>query len=539
MTSAVISLTVDPSAGRHAISPYIYGMNFADEALAAELHLPVRRWGGNATTRYNWQNDTSNHASDWYFENLPEDNSNPSLLPNESYVDHFVEQDRRTGTRTLITLPLIGWTPKSRSIACGFSVSKYGAQQSTDPWRPDCGNGIRPDGTIITGNDPTDTSAAITPAFVQDWVRHLVAQYGTAANGGVPFYDLDNEPMLWNSTHRDVHPAPTSYDEMKQRTLDYASAIKAIDPSALTLGPVEWGWTAYFWSALDEAAGGSWWNNPQDRLAHGDVPFVEWYLQQMRAYDQQYGKRLLDYLDLHNYPQASGVFSADLGSASTQALRLRSTRSLWDPNYTDESWINEPVYLIPRMRSWVNTDYPGTKLAISEYNWGALGYMNGALAEADILGILGREGLDLATLWDPPTSAQPGAFAFRIFRNYDGNGSAYGDVSVRATSTDQDQLAIYAAQRAGDNAITLVIINKTANALASNVGISGLGSATAGVFQYSGSNLGAIVRQPDQSFAGGNLNLTFPPNSISLLVLPGAPVPVNLAPSLFLPMLRR
>src|SRR5207237_10590358 len=104
------ALSVDASADRHAISPYIYGMNFADEAFAAELRLPVRRWGGNGTTRYNWQLDAANHASDWYFENIPNDNPAPELLPNGSGSDQFVEQDRRTGRQTILTMPLIGWT---------------------------------------------------------------------------------------------------------------------------------------------------------------------------------------------------------------------------------------------------------------------------------------------------------------------------------------------------------------------------------------------------------------------------------------------
>jgi len=144
------------------------------------------------------------------------------------------------------------------------------------------------------------------------------------------------------------------------------------------------------------------------------MPFVSWYLQQMNAYEQQNGRRILDYLDLHYYPQAGGVALSSEGGASTQALRLRSTRSLWDASYIDESWISdtapggEAVRLIPRMRDWVNSYYPGTKLAITEYNWGGLESINGALAQADALGIFGREGLDMATLWAPPSSIQPG-----------------------------------------------------------------------------------------------------------------------------------
>jgi len=513
------ALSVDTSADQHAISALIYGMNFPSEAQARELRLPVQRWGGNATTRYNWQNDTSNHASDWFFENIPNDNANPGALPNDSSSDKFIEQGKRTGTQTLLTIPLIGWTPKSRDITCGFAVSRYGAQQQTDAYRPDCGNGVANNGVAITSNAPQDTSTAIGPAFVQDWMRHLIARYGTAAQGGVSLYNLDNEPALWNSTHRDVHPQGVSYDELRDRTYQYAAAIKAIDPSAQTLGPAEWGWTGYFYSAKDQQPGGSWWSNPLDRNAHGGTPLVDWYLQQMRAYEQQHGTRILDFLDLHYYPQASGVALAPAGNSATQALRLRSTRALWDAGYTDESWIGAPVRLLPRMRDWVNQNYPGTKLAIGEYNWGALDSLNGALAQADLLGIFGREGLDLATLWAAPATDQPGSYAFRMYRNYDGQGSGFGTTSVRATSANQEQLAIYAARRA-DGKLTLIVINKGTTDLTSSITLAGMSAATgAQVYRYSAANLNAIVRGADLPAQAGMLNATFPQSSITLLVV--------------------
>jgi hypothetical protein len=512
------ALTVDASADQHPISDLIYGMNFPSEALARELRLPVQRWGGNSTTRYNWQNDTSNHASDWFFENIPSDNANPGALPDGSSSDQFIEQGRRTGTQTLLTIPMIGWTPKSRARTCGFAVSRYGAQQQTDAYQPDCGNGVASNGVAITGNAPQDTSAVIGPTFVQDWMRHLIGRYGTAAQGGVQLYNLDNEPALWNSTHRDVHPQGVSYDELRDRTYQYAAAIKAIDPGAQTLGPAEWGWTGYFYSAKDQQPGGSWWNNPLDRNAHGGTPLLDWYLQQMRAYEQQHGTRILDYLDLHYYPQAGGVALAPAGSSATQALRLRSTRALWDANYTDESWIGEPVRLLPRMRDWVNQNYPGTKLAIGEYNWGALDSMNGALAQADVLGIFGRERLDLATLWAPPSASQPGSYAFRMYRNYDGQGSAFGTTSVRAGSTNQDQLAIYAARRA-DGKLTLMVINKGNIDLTSRIAITGTSAATsAQVYRYSAANLGAIIRAADLPAQAGGFSAAFPQSSITLLV---------------------
>lgn len=514
---APLSLSIDVTGNQHSISPYIYGMSWADSALAADLRLPVNRWGGNAVTRYNWQNDTSNHASDWYFENIPNDNANPSALPNGSAADLFVEQNRATGTQTLLTVPLIGWTPKDRVQRCGFSVAKYGPQQSVDPYMPDCGNGVKPDGTSITGNDPTDTSTAITPAFDQAWMAHLASRYGVAATGGVRFYDLDNEPMLWDITHRDVHPLPTTYDELRDDTYAYAAAIKASDPAAQTLGPVLWGWSAYF----DSAAGAN------DRAAHSNEAFLDWYMDQMQAYQTAHGVRILDYLDVHFYPQGSGIFSPDAGSAATQALRLRSTRALWDPTYIDESWINDTVRLIPRLHDWVNLHYPGTKTAISEYNWGALNSLNGALAQAEVLGIFGREGVDLAALWGPPAFTDPGAFAFRMYRNYDGSGAAFGDTSFTATSSDPSRLSIFGAHRGIDGALTLMVINKTGGDLSAPIAISHFAADTsAQVYRFSASNLAAIQHVGVQMVNPmGIPSITYPANSITLLVVaPNAPL---------------
>ena len=517
------ALSVDVTADRHTISPYIYGMNFADEDLADELQLPVRRWGGNSTTRYNWTINVHNTGSDWYFENIPNNT--------DGSADAFVEQDQRTGTETVLTMPLIGWTPSRRlenhPFDCGFKVSAYGAQDSVDPWDTDCGNG-EVGGEPITGNDPNDTSIVITETFATNWVNHLVAEHETAANDGVQFYDLDNEPMLWSHTHRDVHPEETTAVELRDKTYSYAAAIKAADPSAQTLGPVTWGWCAYFCSDAGNCC------SPNASSTDPDKGrFTEWYLEQMQAYETAHGVRLLDYLDVHYYPQASGVALSEAGDADTQALRLRSTRSLWDPTYHDESWIedttDEPIQMIRRMQQWVVENYPGTKTAITEYNWGALNHINGALAQADVLGIFGREGLDLATLWSPPTSDQPGAFAFRMYRNYDGQGGTFGDVSFQAVSADQEQLAIYAAQRSSDAALTLMVINKTDQSLVSSLTITGFHSTLAvETYRYSAANLDEIVRDPDQTLLLDDFTRSYPANSITLFVVtPGVPIEWN------------
>lgn len=542
-----VTLNVDAQSGQQAISPYIYGMNFAEETLADELNLPLNRWGGNSTSRYNWQLNVHNTGSDWFFENIPSDQAPDAELPNGSATNLFVDQNERTGTESLITIPLMGWVAKRRldnhPYDCGFKVSVYGAQQLVDEWDPDCGNGYLPNGTQISGGNPLDTSTAVDETFAAGWIAHLSGRYGSANEGGVRFYALDNEPMLWNETHRDVHPAATSYDEMRDLAYQYGAAIRAADPHAQIVGPVLFGWTAYWYSALDWEPGGAWWNNPQDRLAHGNVPFAPWYLQQMAAYEEEHGVRLLDYFDLHYYPQAPGVTLAPAGSEETQSLRLRSTRSLWDPTYADESWINgteggPEVELIPRMKQWVAENYPGTKIAITEYNWGGHEHINGALAQADVLGIFGREGVDLATIWGPPASADPAAYAFRMYLNYDGAGAHFGETSVFSSSSDQAQLAIYGARRTADGALTVMVINKTGDEITAELNLAGFNPAgAAAVYRYSEANLNAIVSAPAVPVNGSQLTTSYPANSITLLVIPAVPVEFN--HHAYLPVLRR
>ena len=328
------------------------------------------------------------------------------------------------------------------------------------------------------------------------------------------YVELDNEPSLWDSTHRDVHPDPLTYDELTQRAIDYAKAIKAADPSARVVGPSDWGWCAYLYSPADpgHCSAGA------DRAAHGGVPMAAWYLAQLKAYQDDHGTRLLDVFDEHYYPQ-SGVALRDAGNASLQRLRLRSTRSLWDPTYIDESWISDTapggvaVRLIPRMRAWVAANYPGTRLGITEYNFGGLESLNGALTQADVLGILGRENVQLATLWAPGSATQPWAYAFRMFRGPGGSGSRFGTTSVDARSFasatpsrrngGQDKLAIYAAERS-DGTLTAVVINKTGSALRSSLTLAGADFAShARVWRYDGSDLHHIhQRRVGQRHAG-------------------------------------
>jgi hypothetical protein len=502
------ALAVNGGADHHAISPYIYGMNFASPSLANQLDLPVDRWGGNTTDTYNWKIGSSNTGNDYFFENIPDCFDAPTYTcddgPKFGY-QQFVSKDRSIGAQSLMTLPMMGWVAKdgkpNHPFTCGFPKTVFSTQDSFDPYDKNCGNGLR--GGNPLASNPSRDGMKIGPSFDGDWVKKLKSLYGSAADGGVRFYELGNEPGLWNSTHRDMHPAPETYDELWQKTRDYGAAVRAADPSAKVLGFSEWGWPNYFCSAADHIDSGCFASSP-DRKQHGGTPIVEWLLRKLRAYQQAHGTRLVDYLDLHYYAQ---------GGSTTDV-----TRSLWDPTYTDPSWIDSKIQLLPRMKQWVARDYPGTKISLSEYNLSVGDSTTNALIEADTLGIFAREGLDLATFWPMPNDGSLLDDAFRMYRDYNGHGAKFGSTWVRSTSANQAKVAVYGARRSSDGAYTILVINKTDTALQSNLSLSGISpSGKAQVWRWTG---GSIDRMSDRTVPASGFSASYPGQSLTLYVIP-------------------
>jgi hypothetical protein len=523
-SAADVTVSVDPAADRRAVSPYVFGVNFASAATLSRMHYPANRWGGNATTRYSWVDDTGNRASDWFFLNIPEDNAHPELLPDGSAADRFVDDTRAAGAEPLLTVPTIGWTPKDRAKRWGYSVLKYGAQQQTEctatgwaSWcEEDAGNGRRAaTGAWISTNDPADTSRTIGPSFVTDWMQHLAAHASAHGHAGVRFYALDNEPALWNETHHDVFPGPLTYDQYWSRTQQYAAAIKQQDPAALVFGPADWGWCAYFFSPADDCTVGS------DRIAHGNLELLDWYLKKAKEHYDATGVRLVDYLDVHYYPQSPGVALSDDESASTQALRLRSLKSLYDPTYVDESWIGGMGYsggvvrLVPRLRDWIAARFPGTRIAVTEYSWGNDAGTSSTLAQAEALAIFAREGVDFASRWVVPADGSRIEDAFGLYLNYDGAGSRVQGQSVRATSTNVDQVGAYAVV-SPSNLLYLLLFNKDTSARTVSASVAGGVDGTFNLYRFTAST--RLGSAGTASPSGGVLNLTLPARSATLAV---------------------
>ena len=522
--TASVTFTIDSSQDAHPISRFIYGMNGWDPAQRPG-NLTLSRSGGNRMTAYNWETNASNAGADYH-------NQNDNFLgggntPNGA-VAPGLEAARNAGAAMIVTMPLIGYVSADKNG--DGDVAGTAANPAPNYLATRFKQSLPRKGSAFTTTP--DTGDAFV--YQDEYVHFLDQQYpgASAATSNPLWISLDNEPDLWQSTHArlrgDSNPSTQSgqtatYAEMVQRTTDYADAAKDVNPTALIFGPVNYGWQGMI--------------RFQDASDANDRDFLEFYLAQMKSAETATGHRLVDVLDVHWYPEARGTcvanpmdgcrITGEEIDAAVVAARKQAPRSLWDTTYTENSWIaqfstNGPIRLLPRLKDKIAAQYPGTKLAITEYNYGAANHISGAIAQADALGVFGREGLFAATLWRLVSNNSFIYGAFDMYRNFDGAHGSFGDTSIRATTSDTARTSVYASVDAGNaNRMVVVCINKDDAAQTVAVAVThGAQFHVAKVYQLTAASpLGQPQAQPDVAIAGNAFQYTMPANSVTTWVL--------------------
>lgn len=503
-SAAHVDLTIDRSKVGRTISPLIYGYNSIADPAAQRV--AVLRAGGNRFTAYNWENNASNAGNDYIFQNdnyLVTGATMPDALGQA--VRPMLETARRIGAAAVLTIPNVDYVAADK-LGDG-DVTKSGSDYLMTRFKAN-----RPTAGATPSPTPDLTDGFVYQDDFVAWVKQNFAD--------VPvLFSMDNEPDLWSSTHKDIHPQPVTYAELIQRNTDYARAVKAVSPTAPVLGLVSYGWQGFVTLQNAPDAGGE--------------DFINHYLTKMQAAETSAGMRLIDYLDLHWYPEALGrgadgkdariVFTAADTSPGMVEARVQAPRSLWDPDYREKSWIatnlGAPIALIPRIQKKIDAHYPGTKLAITEWNYGGGGDISGAVATADVLGIFGREGVALASLWPigPDTFCQA---AIGLFRNYDGAGAQFGDTSVEAITTSVVSSSVYASiDSSSPSRLVIVAINKRAEMTSATVRLTGDSAVrTAAVWVMSGTSPSIRAGTPLGTSTPGTFSYDMPPLSISVLV---------------------
>jgi hypothetical protein len=466
---AAIQFSINSGSNVKSISPYIYGMNSFFNGLPTGTHsgpaIALERLGGNRWTGYNWETNASNAGSDYFHVNdLYLVNYQPNTPPGQAVkpsLDNAVTHNRAV----LVTVPIAGYV----------SADTLG---EADPVGPDeTAPSPRWKQLVAKKSTVDPTPLLLTPnktdnfVFTDEFVHWVEA---TKHPSVATFYSLDNEPDLWDSTHPYLYPNNPTFADVKNKTIAHASAIKDVAPGALVFGPGSYGWHGF--RTLQDAPD---YTSSPSHPGNADLDFVEWYLNELRIEEIAQGRKLVDVLDLHWYPEATGggtritFGGANNNSAAVVEARVQAPRSLWDPTYTETSWITEfstngPIQLLNRVQADIDTFNPGTKLAITEYNYGGGNHISGAIAQADVLGVFGREGLFAATWWNIEGSTMAAApftyAAFNMYRNYDGAGGTFADTSIAADTSNIANSAVYASLDSSDpNRMVVVAINRTAS----------------------------------------------------------------------------
>ncbi|MGO9775103.1 MAG: glycoside hydrolase family 44 protein [Terracidiphilus sp.] len=545
VSATAVTVNINTLANRHQISPFVYGNNDQTISEISDVGYTYSRWGGNDASNYNYLLQTRNSAADWYFETYGGAGDQVQLI----------KDTQNAGSHALTTMAMMDWVAaeaeNSTNRNWSFSVATFGKQCSVDPYNTDAGNGQQTDcKTPVTTNAvttayyslvdtaqecPAGTTDGTTCIDRETWAKALAAAFGSGTCS-VPystittchFYDMDNEPDIWNGTHRDVHPAAAGYDELANLYEKEATNLKTWDPSAVRFGPVFCCWW-FYWNGANGA----------DKGNHGGVDFLPWWLNQIEWLDQINGARTLDVLDIHAY--ADGGPTTNFTTAQLQAATVKVAGYYWDPvtvnpdtnnTYTTSEEPNPGIpFHIPRFKAMVNAIYPGTPLSYTE--WGAgLAPNSGsdfstAIADVDTLGAFGREGLSFASRWGGPSSSASGTpqspeyEAWKMFLNYDGAHHQFGSLSISDQNNGNSNLfTCYAALDSTGTVMTIMVLNKDPNNAAQvTFNLSGFSASTYVAYTLASTASGAISASTS---AAWNASQSFAPYSITLLVINGS-----------------
>ena len=431
-----------------AISPLIYGSN---GRLNGVSRFPAYRLGGNRMTGYNWENNMSNAGHDFYHVN---DDYMVRHLPEElkkqrgSLLTTFHRMAREDNAYDVITLPMAGFVS-----ADGNGAVTEEEKAPSQRWK------------AVSYEKPAVLPTAEHNGghvYIDECLRFLISSEGTAGEGGIRAYMLDNEPALWPETHPRIHPSKPDYREIINRSAQLARTIKRIDPAAEVFGLAAYGFGEML--NFQHAPGHEEYFNK-----NGYTWFLDYYLDQMRKASEREGIRLLDVLDLHWYPEARGaVRITEPGSNDTFTVdaRVQAARTLWQEGFREDSWISRDhadfLPLLPRVQATIDKFFPGTRISFSEINFGGGDHMSGAIAAADYLGVFGKYGIHAAFFWPLTEANEFIAAAYNLYLNCDGNGNGFGNMSIAAHSQDIDNIAVYAGTAGEDDKkVHVIAINKS------------------------------------------------------------------------------
>ncbi len=440
-------VSVNLAGEKKEISPYIYGINeYGNANNLKDVKVNAVRLGGNRYTGYDWETNYSNAGEDWVNSS---DTNIGDITDGPAYGSRKLSENcQKYGVPYKITtLQMAGYVAADKN----GTVSENEAAPS-ERWNV---VKARKDGALSMTPDLEDGTV-----YMDEYVNYLVQTLGDASTEtGIQGYSLDNEPVLWNDTHPLLHSEEVTNHELISKSIELAKVVKEIDPKAEVFGPAFWGMLP----CIQIGESGNGFTDPEWQAVKGQYNwYMDYYLDQMKQAEEEAGTRLLDVVDVHYYAQ----------DCATDEARLQAARSLYDPDYVENSWLQpwngQHFPFLTRLQESIDKYYPGTKLAVSEYNLGNIAdegntgkSITSALAETEALGAFALNDVYFATYWGTLPDCPYVESAINLYTNYDGKGSAFGNTLVEAETEDLSKAAAFAAiDGSDDSEVTLVLSNK-------------------------------------------------------------------------------
>ncbi len=492
-----MNVSVDLSGETKEISPYIYGVNqYGNEKYLKDLNVNSIRQGGNRMTAYNWENNASNAGSDW--KHSSDNNLSSSDRPADCVQVLSDMSQKNDIDYKLTTLQLAGYVAADKD----GPVSEE-EKAPSDRWNQ----------VVYTKNAPFDEEPDLTDGkvYMDEYVNYIIGKLGDSKSAtGIQGYSLDNEPALWASTHSRMRLNRVGVQELSDISIETAAAVKKLDPNAEVFGPSLYGYTAYDHLADDDNSDE--WETIKSQ--GGYHWYIDYYLDRMKQAEETTGTRLLDVLDIHYYSESARVGAED---------RVQSVRTLYEKGFKENSWIGqwcqENVPILPTLQNSIDTYYPGTKLGITEYNFGGED-LSGTIAQAEALGCYADANVYFATLW----SGNPFIYAgIKLYTNYDGNGSSFGDTLIPAKTDDVSLASSYAAINGADKGTVSVMLTNKSFTQEENASISMNNADTdyeaAAVYAVSGDSSDIRLIDIVENIDKNTVNVTLPALSAAMVIV--------------------
>ena len=449
-----VTIRINASQGLKPISPYIYGKNnnISDDPNNPTTEAQwqymrdaglrfTRENGGNNATKYNWRLKLSSHP-DWY---------NNVYAHDWDYAAQTL-QSNMPGVQGMWAFQLIGQVASNTSN----NFNDYGYNQS-QWWSGTCQN-LAGGGVVNTSGGCAAKTNGDTALYLTAWPADSTTEilnhwFGSGGLGydksNILYWSMDNEPEIWNGTHDDVMPAQLAAEAFMQRYFAVAKRARALYPGIKLCGPVpasEWQWYN--------------WNNGKITVGSSSYNWLEYFIKRCAEEQTASGIRLLDVIDIHDYPgekndsdivQHSRIFfDTTYNYPGANGVKTTSSNG-WDNAITKE-------YIFGRCRQWLNQYMGpdnGVTFGVSEY-----GAVNNdanatAVSYASMLGTFADNGVAYFTPW----YWAPGMWeTLHLFSRY------AKTTRVQSISDNEQYVSAYSSVNSSADSMTVILVNRSLTA---------------------------------------------------------------------------